>query len=70
MPKPAHLNWPSALNVTLGAPVIVTETPQSSGQPVPAVRGVAMAASQSSQPVSSGQISVTIEVQITFGISS
>ncbi len=60
----------TALNVTLGAPVIVTETPQNNVQPVPAVRGVAMAASQSSQPVSSGQISVTIEVQITFGISS
>ena len=59
----------SALNVTLGAPVIVTEVPQSSGQPVPAVRGVAMTASQSSQPVSSGQISVSVQVQITFNIS-
>ncbi len=56
----------SALNVTLGAPVIVTETPQNSSQPVPAARGVARAASQSSQPVSSGQISVTVEVQITL----
>ena len=59
----------TALNVTLGAPVIVTETPQSSSQPLPAVRGVAMATSQSSQPVSSGQISVTVAVQVTFGIS-
>ncbi len=60
----------SALGVTLGSPLIVTEVPQNSGGPVPVFgRGVMMAsAAGSSQPVNQGQLSVDVEVQITFSI--
>ncbi len=58
----------SGLNVTLGAPVIITETPQSNNQPIPLMRGAAMASSNSGQPVSEGQISVSVQIEVTFSI--
>jgi uncharacterized protein YggE len=59
----------AALGVTVGAPVIVSEVIQSGGIPYFDGRGgggVMMA--ESAQPVSGGQLSVSVEVQITFAI--
>ena len=61
----------SALGVTLGKPITISEIPQSSG-PVPfnfRANVAALPATGGGQPVSQGQLSVTIDVQITFGIS-
>ncbi|HVU12560.1 MAG TPA: SIMPL domain-containing protein [Phototrophicaceae bacterium] len=62
----------SELGVTLGKPLVVTETPQTT-VPTPitfgARAGVAAVAPAASQPVSQGQLSVEVDVQITFSIS-
>ena len=61
----------SALGVTLGKPVIVSEVsnsviplalPQTGGGP-------RLMAANTSQPVSQGQLSVTVNVQVTYSIS-
>jgi uncharacterized protein YggE len=60
----------SALGVTVGKPLTVTEVTQN--VPVPVFARMSVAALPSTgggQPVSQGQLSVTIDVQITFSIS-
>ncbi len=60
----------TALGITLGSPVSVSEVPQSSG-PVPVFgRATVAMAAPSSQPVSSGQLGVTVQVEISFSIGS
>ena len=56
------------LGVTLGKPITVTETPQNAG-PVPFVLRASVAGGGGGQPVSSGQLGVTVDVQITYSIS-
>ncbi|MBI1258848.1 MAG: DUF541 domain-containing protein [Chloroflexi bacterium] len=61
----------TALGVTVGKPITVTEVPQTVPVPVYARMNVAAAPlASSSQPVSQGQLSVTVDVQITFSIGS
>ena len=61
----------SALGVTVGKPITVTEVPQSVPVPIYGRMNVAAAPlASSSQPVSQGQLSVTVDVQITFSIGS
>lgn len=58
----------SALNVTLGAPVIISEQPELS-PPIPIFGTRATSMADASQPVSQGQFSVTVQVSVTFSIS-
>lgn len=56
-----------ALGVTLGAPVTVVElSGQNGGGPIPLARGAAM--ESAAMPISTGQLGVTVTVEIAFGI--
>ncbi len=61
----------SELGVTLGKPLVVTEVPQSTVPPPInfGIRAGVAAAPAASQPVSQGQLSVEVDVEITFSIS-
>ncbi len=60
----------SALGVTVGAPIIINEVINTGGPITPMGGGLASANLQFdvSQPVSAGQLNVTVAVQITFAI--
>jgi len=61
----------SALGATLGKPITITEVQPSSPVPFTMRANVAAlpAAGGGGQPVSQGQLSVTVDVQVTFSIS-
>ncbi len=56
-----------ALGVTLGAPLRVNEY-DGQNNPMPLARGAAMMDSMATMPISTGQLGVTVQVDITFAI--
>lgn len=59
-----------AVGVTLGQPVVISESIGSVNPPQPFASGGRVAMMDASQPISTGQLSVTVQVQVSFSIQN